>query len=162
MAFKEHGKWKKKEDAQRAIVLAAEATKARASADAAAYDAAKAAYMASVLALKPNVNEFSDALQVAKSTGRIALATPVLSMQKAYRHFQDLQTTACLSIGKKSSEEWMRLTILGFTEFMQESRDSIMSMSSVHFAAAAKADAKSAEELEACAPKPLQIEVLPQ
>lgn len=158
VAVKEYGKWKKKADAQQAILVAAEAAKAKVAADVAAYELAKATHKASVLALRPALDEFSDALQVAKSTGRIALPTPVLSMQKAYRRFQDLQTTECLSVAKKSVEEWMRYSILGFTEFMQENRDTVISMSTVHFAAAAKADARAAEEFEACAPKPPEPE----
>ena len=157
VAYKEYGKWKSKVDAQQAIALAAEKTKAKALADAAAYESAKAAHKASALALKPALDEFTDALQVAKSTGRIQLATPVLSMQKAYRRFQDLQTSECLSKGKKSAEEWMKYTILGFTEFMTERGDDLH-MSTVHFAAAAKADAKSGEELEACTPKLPEVE----
>ena len=157
VAYKEYGKWKKKADAQQAIVLAAEAAKAKAIADAAAYESAKAAHKAGVLALKPALDEFADALQVAKSTGRMALATPVLSMQKAYRQFQNLQTSACLSKGKKSAETYMEYTILGFTEFMSESGSEIR-MSPLHFKRAAEADLRSAEEFEECAPKPPQTE----
>ena len=157
VAYKEYGKWKKKADAQQAIVFAAEAAKAKTIADAAAYESAKAAYKAGALALKPGLDEFSDALQVAKSTGRMALATPVLRMQKAYRQFQNFQTSACLSKGKESAEKYMEYTILGFTEFMSESGSEIR-MSSVHFKRAADADQRSAQEFEGCAPKPPQIQ----
>mgnify|MGYP007096416324 CR=1 FL=1 len=64
------------------------------------------------------VSHFMDTLTVAKSTGRIALATPVLQMQNERNSLKSIEATGCMLKVKEKYLQGMDKVINGFVIFM--------------------------------------------
>lgn len=62
---------------------------------------------------------WDDALKVAHSTGRIALATPVASLQGLRREAAELTVSPCMDPAKALLEKSMQNTVDGFIVFMR-------------------------------------------
>lgn len=62
--------------------------------------------------------KWEDAVAVAGSTGRIALAQPVSNLQAIRREFENVKLGKCLSTAKPAFEEHMDLVINAMLQFM--------------------------------------------
>lgn len=78
--------------------------------------------MAQINDIKGFLRKWDDANQLAASTGRIALATPVASMQSIKRDFETKAfTDKCSNIIKEKTNSYFANTISSFLEFMKGS-----------------------------------------
>lgn len=72
----------------------------------------------SIKAVDAAYAKWIDAVKVAESTGRIALSTPVATLQSIRRETQELIVAPCMDAAKTALLSSMDLTIEGFFTFM--------------------------------------------
>lgn len=72
------------------------------------------------LELLDKSQKFGEAVNLAGSTGRIALASPVATLQRIKQETENVETTGCLSPAKQDTITAMNYCIEGFMKFMKE------------------------------------------
>lgn len=77
--------------------------------------------------LKPSLTKFSDEYQIAKAAPRISLAPLLTQMQDTRRQYEAQSYPSCYATVRTDSLNGMNDTITGFTDFMGQQNDTIVS-----------------------------------
>lgn len=109
-----------------------------------------AAYEKERTALRNQVDKWQDAMKLAGSTSRIALAGPVKSMQDIRRETSTIKVSKCLTPAMETLSSGMDHQINGFLQFMQGSEHEDAASDSLKSGTAKIV--KTMEMIETCKP----------
>jgi hypothetical protein len=109
-----------------------------------------------LVAAEDLLTRWEDAVAIADSTGRIALAGPVGELQAIQRDLGNLEPPKCTDIAHTAAIDMMEHTIDGFLLFMQEKSDSQVSAALDKAFAAANLHEQAIREIISEVPEPLE------